>query len=136
MSARRGRRRTQLKGIDEINMTPLIDLTFLLLIVFMITMPLMEYGTEVNAPEMNAESLPEDNTKTVNLRADGVYVIDKLEMNADQARATLERFYQENPNFNILVRGDGECIYSNIVEVVKMARDAGFTKAQLVTSAE
>ncbi|MGE4300968.1 MAG: ExbD/TolR family protein [Victivallaceae bacterium] len=136
MSVRRGRRRTQLKGIDEINMTPLIDLTFLLLIVFMITMPLMEYGTDVSVPEMAAEQLPEDNTKTVNLRADGVFVIDKIEMNADEARATLERFYLQNPEFDILVRGDGECSYASIVDVVKMARTAGFTKARLVTAAE
>lgn len=136
MSVRRGRRRTQLKGIDEINMTPLIDLTFLLLIVFMITMPLMEYGTDVSAPEMNAEQLPEDNTKTVTLRADGVFVIDKLEMNANEARATLERLYIQNPDLNIMVRGDGECTYASIIDVVKMARHAGFTKANLITTAE
>ncbi len=136
MSVRRGRRRTQLKGIDDINMTPLIDLTFLLLIVFMITMPLMEYGTDVSVPEMNAEQLPEDNIKIVSRRADGVFVIDKLEMNADEARATLERLYLQNPKYDILVRGDGECSYASIVDVVKMARDAGFVKARLVTTAE
>jgi len=114
----------------------LIDLTFLLLIVFMITMPLMEYGTDVSVPEMNAEQLPEDNTKIVSRRADGVFVIDKLEMNADEARATLERLYLQNPKYDILVRGDGECSYASIVDVVKMARDAGFVKARLVTTAE
>ena len=52
MRRNRKRRRLNQKGaIDEINVTPLLDLTFLLLIVFMISMPLMEYGTSVKPPE-------------------------------------------------------------------------------------
>ena len=47
-SRRRGR--PQMAAIDQINVTPLLDLTFLLLIAFMITMPLLEYGTQINAP--------------------------------------------------------------------------------------
>ncbi|UKI30200.1 MAG: biopolymer transporter ExbD [Lentisphaeria bacterium] len=60
---RRKRSRSQMAAIDQINVTPLLDLTFLLLIVFMITMPLMEYGTSVNPPEMNADKLPETDFK-------------------------------------------------------------------------
>ena len=43
----RRKMRSQMDAIDQINVTPLLDLTFLLLIVFMITMPLMEYGTSI-----------------------------------------------------------------------------------------
>jgi biopolymer transport protein ExbD len=46
-------------------MTPLIDLTFLLLVTFMITIPLMEYGVNVNPPEMNADKLPDENYKVI-----------------------------------------------------------------------
>ena len=63
----RGRRkRRQMAAIDQINVTPLLDLTFLLLIVFMITMPLMEYGTNISPPEK--ENAPK--TQLL-LRADG-----------------------------------------------------------------
>ena len=135
MSVRR--RRSQLKGIDEINMTPLIDLTFLLLIVFMITMPLMEYSTDVSAPAMNsAEITEQDNVKYINLKPDGVYVIDKQEMNESQARDTLNRFYFENPEYKVFVRADEECSWGDTVSVVRMARDAGFAKASFVTTAE
>lgn len=58
---RRRKMRSQLDAIDQINVTPLLDLTFLLLIVFMITMPLMEYGTNISPPEMNSGKLPEEN---------------------------------------------------------------------------
>ena len=63
--ARKKRRRFEMDSIDEINMTPLIDLTFLLLIVFMITMPLVEYSLPVETPQMNAAPMPEKNSKTV-----------------------------------------------------------------------
>ena len=55
----RRRRDRKRDSIDEINVTPLLDLTFLLLIAFMITMPLMEYGTQVTPPEMNSAELPD-----------------------------------------------------------------------------
>ena len=59
---RRRRNRTPMAAMDQINVTPLLDLTFLLLIAFMITMPLMEYGTNAaQPPEMNSEKLPEEN---------------------------------------------------------------------------
>ena len=67
---RRRKQRTPMAAIDEINVTPLLDLTFLLLIAFMITMPLMEYGTSVNPPEMNGDALPEDNFVTVEVTKD------------------------------------------------------------------
>ena len=71
------RQRSQLRLIDDINMTPLIDLTFLLLITFMITVPLMEYGVNVTPPEMNAEKLPDENFKVINLDKNGIIQFDK-----------------------------------------------------------
>ena len=56
---RRRRTRTPMSAMDEINLTPLLDLTFLLLIAFMITMPTMEYGTSIKAPEVFHCSSPE-----------------------------------------------------------------------------
>ena len=55
-------------------MTPLIDLTFLLLIVFMITVPLLEYGVNVSPPELNATPLPEEDNIYVNLNSYGQIV--------------------------------------------------------------
>ena len=74
---RRKRSRSQMAAIDQINVTPLLDLTFLLLIVFMITMPLMEYGTSVNPPEMNADKLPETDFKSITLTKQGTIVFDR-----------------------------------------------------------
>ena len=53
----RKKMRSQLDAIDQINVTPLLDLTFMLLIVFMITTPLMENGIDVTPPTMNADKI-------------------------------------------------------------------------------
>ena len=66
---RRRRNRAQMVAIDQINVTPLLDLTFLLLIAFMITMPLMEYGTSIKAPKMNSDKLPENNYISITVTA-------------------------------------------------------------------
>ena len=66
---KRKRSRSQMAAIDQINVTPLLDLTFLLLIVFMITMPLMEYGTNISPPEMNSDKLPTENFKSITAHA-------------------------------------------------------------------
>ena len=56
---------TSLSHISEINLTPLMDLTFILLITFVITFPLMEQGVSVNLPSGDADPLPEERTRTI-----------------------------------------------------------------------
>ena len=72
--ALRRRRRYEMKAMDQIDMTPLLDLTFLLLIVFMISMPLMEYGTKIEPPAMNSDELPLDNIKSVSITGGSILV--------------------------------------------------------------
>ena len=69
MMRRRIGRDKQRKTINEINMMPLIDLTFLLLITFIITMPAMEQGISVRLPQGKADVLPRKKANTVSLDA-------------------------------------------------------------------
>ena len=62
---------------DQINVTPLIDTLFFLLIIFMITAPLLEYSMDVTPPSYNAASIkPDDNSKVVNIRKNGDIVLE------------------------------------------------------------
>ena len=57
---------------DSINVTPLIDTLFFLLIIFMVTAPLLEYTVEVSPPQMNADPMkPDEDSKIVNVKANG-----------------------------------------------------------------
>ena len=133
-----GRRKTrsQLDAIDEINMTPLIDLTFLLLIIFMITAPLLEYGGDDSPPDVNAATLPDKNTATVNLDRRGQIIYNRVSVSSDELLLDLTRLYETNPKTVILVRADGSREYREVMELMKLVTKSGFTNVSLVTQAE
>jgi len=132
----RQKQRSQLTAISDINMTPLIDLTFLLLIIFMITVPLLEYGVNVNPPSMNAEPLPEDNSKVINLDADGNIVFHKQVYQNDALINELEKLRLSNPKIIIMIRADGTRPYKEVMSVMKAVKEAGIQEVSLVTQAE
>lgn len=134
--ARRRKQRSQLDAIDQINVTPLLDLTFLLLIVFMITMPLMEYGTQISPPEMNSGKLPEDNFKSVTLTKDGTIMFDKDAVTREQLLELLARLKSEAPETSLLLRADGERSYNDVIELMALIRRGGFDDVTLVTQPE
>lgn len=135
MSLRR-RNRTPMAAIDQINVTPLLDLTFLLLIAFMITMPLMEYGTGIEPPEMNADELPQDNFVSVTLTRDGTLMLDKDVVSRQTLTERLRGMSTRTPKPKLLVRGDGERSYKSVIELLALVRSCGFADATLVTQAE
>ncbi|MDD3885249.1 MAG: biopolymer transporter ExbD [Victivallaceae bacterium] len=133
----RRRPRSQMAAIDQINVTPLLDLTFLLLIVFMLTMPLMEYGTNVKPPEMNSDSLPdEDEVKAVNLTRDGTVEFDGRAVTLDELAVELRRLKAEEPKTALLLRADGEQRYVEVINLMSAIRGCGFDDVTLVTRAE
>ena len=133
---RRRKNRTPMAAIDQINVTPLLDLTFLLLIAFMITMPLMEYGTSVSPPEMNGSELPDENFNTVELTKDGTFLLDGKVLSQSELADQLTLLSTRKPKPDLLVRGDGEQTYEKVLELLKIARRCGFENAVLVTQAE
>ena len=137
--SRRKRRLTQLNAIDQINVTPLLDLVFLLLIAFMLTMPLMEYGTSVNSPEMNAGALPQDKIRiNVSLLADGTVECDGRILPRDVLLQQLaaRRAELENDNYVVLLRGDADQSIGALVSLWRDLKRLGLTKITLVTQAE
>jgi len=132
----RQKHRSQLDSIDDINMTPLIDLTFLLLIIFMITAPLLEYGVDVSPPKVDADELPEDNSRIVNLDKSGQIVLDKQVMNKEELIQKLTALKQANSDLVVLVRADGDRPYKEVMDVMKLVKEAGINDISLVTQAE
>jgi len=132
----RQKQRSQLSAIDDINMTPLIDLTFLLLIIFMITVPLLEYGINVNPPELNAEPLPEEDNKIVTLNRDGEIVFEKQVMLPQTLTQQLQALRQTNTKLTVLVRADGDRPYKEVMALMKAVKNSGISNISLVTQAE
>ena len=132
----RQKQRSQLTTIGEINMTPLIDLTFLLLIIFMITAPLLEYGVDVSPPEMNATSLTDDDSRVVNLNRSGEIVFEKELLTLQELSGRLEALAAQNKDITVLVRADGDRPYREVMTLMKTVKNSGISNISLVTQAE
>ena len=130
----RKKMRSQLEAMDEINITPLLDLTFMLLIVFMITTPLMENGIDVTPPTMNADKIDAEKiTRNLTITRDGILTYEKKPVTPAELLTTLKTLQASNPDAVLLLRADGSRSYSEVIEVMKTVRESGFKNVQLVT---
>ena len=122
--------------ISEINMTPLIDLTFLLLITFIITFPLIEQGIPVRLPKGKASELAQANTFTITLNDKAEIFFDEVPTGEEALAAELKAKAAENPDVTILVRADEGIAYGKVVAVLRLMHDANISRMALVTSPE
>ena len=126
--------RSQLEAIDQINITPLLDLTFMLLIVFMITTPLMENGIDVTPPTMNADKLPTEKTmRSLTITKNGTLTYEKQPISEAELLRTLQNLQRTDPSAVLLLRADGKREYKEVINVMRIIRDSGFKNVQLVT---
>ncbi len=127
---------TTLKQISEINLTPLMDLTFILLITFIITFPLIEQGIPVDLPEGEANELTPESAHTITLDRAGNLFLDDMRMTEAELEGTVTRFASGDPGVTIMVRADQGIRYGRVVSVLKMLHKARITKMALVTREE
>lgn len=125
-----------LHEVKEINMTPLIDLTFLLLITFIITLPLVEQGIPVNLPRGKAEDLKDRQARSITLNEKGEIFLDRRLVGKEQLAVEMRAIAAGDQKTTVLVRGDEKIPYGRIVEVMQVLHDAKITRMALVTSAE
>ena len=132
-------RRTPLssvKQVSEINLTPLMDVVFILLITFIITFPLIEQGVPVNLPKGKAPELSEIESVTLTLERNGSVFLDQARMDRPTLGQELTRLGINAPDTRILVRADEELAYGEVVQVLKLLHEAGLSKMALVTQPE
>lgn len=132
----RRRTRSQLDAMDQINVTPLLDLTFILLIVFMISMPLMQHGLDVTPPKANADKLPEDHSCNISIDSEGVIKFKNEFVSEDELVNRLKAAFAADPEIIVLLTGDEAQSYGRIVEIWKLVRSSGISRVRLVTAAE
>ncbi len=120
----------------DINVIPLMDLTFCLLIIFMLATPLLEHSLSVKLP--SSSSAPPINQKaTYNITIDklGRVFLDKsMVSNMDDLKATMARMAMVNPDAAVLVRADEGAAYGEFVKVVDVLKAAGIQKLGIVTT--
>lgn len=132
----RSTRRARRSRLSEVNLTPLMDLAFLLLITFVITFPLIEHGIEVNLPRMTTEPVDPQKTRTVTLTADGGMYLDGAAVDRELLRGEMERFAAMSAEHAVLVRADSDLKYARVVEVLQILYNARVHRMALVTEGE
>jgi biopolymer transport protein TolR len=133
------RRRTSLvslQQISEINMTPLMDLTFILLITFIITFPLIEQGIAINLPKGKASDMREQVSRSISLNLDKQLYLDDVPVSMEELVAAMADVAESEPDTTIYVRADRKLAYGEVVEIMRVLHDANITRMALVTAAE
>ncbi|MEI6194198.1 MAG: biopolymer transporter ExbD [Verrucomicrobiota bacterium] len=133
---RRFSQRSQMVTLNEINITPLLDLAFVLLIIFVITTPLLEQSINLQLPRggQPEKAIEKRNIRTVEVGQTGVYVLDKQRMKSiDDLTARLTADFRANKNLIVYIRADAEGRYKFVADVIDRCQKSGITRYSLRT---
>ena len=135
---RRFSQRNSLVTLSDLNVTPLIDLAFVLLIIFMITTPLLEQGLSLDLPDGGQpdRALKKEDVRTVEVDKAGGYMLDGEKMTLDQIEQKLVDDHRYNPNLLVFVRADHAGSYWSVVAVLNRCKQNEITRVSLRTEPE
>ena len=136
--ARKFHRKDRLSALTEINVTPLIDLAFALLIIFMITTPLLEQTIEVNLPVEAAKNQSEDREdfQTISINQAGDYFWGEEQVSPQQLADLLDTMAMDPAPPVLSLRADAELPYQQVITVVDMIKQRQLSKISLDTKVE
>ncbi len=119
---------------DEINVTPMLDLAYVLLVIFIIMTTATVQGIMVNLPKASdTPSIAKSQTKAITITADGTIFLDTYPVSLEQLEATLRQYKAVNPDLPVVVKGDAQVQYQLVVQVLDMLGQLDITQIGLVT---
>ena len=131
---RRRRRHKRRGAINEINMTPFIDVMLVLLIIFMVAAPLMTAGVPLDLPQTRAAPLNVDAKPiTLSIRQTGQVFFGENEVRDDEIVARLTANASQGLEERVFVRGDKRVDYGRVAQVMSIVTGAGYKRVALVT---
>jgi len=120
----------------DINVTSLVDVAFVLLIIFMITAPMMQGGVQVRLPRAEARPLQEQTGITVSVDRRGRIFVDQATFSYEDFRATFRALVARRKPAAIYLRADRGVPYGDVVRVLAIIRTAGIRDVGLVAEPE
>ena len=133
---RRYSNRQTLVTLSDINITPLLDLAFVLLIIFIIATPMIkpEQGLSLKLPGGGtADTLGKEQVRTVDIGLSGQFLLDGEEMELEQMGASLSRAMQRDPEMVVYIRTDREGRNKHTMAVVDECLSRGITRVSFRT---
>jgi biopolymer transport protein ExbD len=119
---------------DEINITPMLDLAYVLLVIFIIMTTASVQGIKVNLPKASAApSLAKPSTKAITVTAEGRIFLDAYPVTIDELETMLRNHKAANPDFPVVVKGDAQVQYEKVIEVLDLLGRLEISQLGLVT---
>ncbi len=121
------RRKPELNA--QINVTNLVDVTLVILIVFMLIAPLIEHSIPVNLPKAEEKKISDPTPITIVIARDKKLYVNSVQVTLEELAGKLE----ENPQIPVNVQGDAAIAYQEFVDVISAIQKAGVTRIGLAT---
>jgi biopolymer transport protein ExbD len=124
------------KVYDDINITPMLDLAYVLLVIFVIMTTATVQGMRVNLPKAGpAQSLAKPTTKAITVTQDGKVFLDTVPVTLAELEQRLVQQKALTPEFPVVVRGDGGVQYQSVIDVLDLLGRLNITTVGLATKA-
>jgi biopolymer transport protein ExbD len=122
------------KAYDDINITPMLDLAYVLMVIFIIMTTAAVQGVKVNLPKASDQpSLSKPKTVAITINNEGQIYMDAVPVSLAELEGRLRQKKAELPDLPVIVRGDGETQYQNVVDVLALMGELDITQLGLVT---
>ena len=122
------------KPYDDINVTPMLDLAYVLLVIFIIMTTASVQGIKVNLPKASAApSLAKPTTKAITITEDGRIFLDTYPVTMDELESRLRQNKAVNPDFPVVIKGDAKIQYEKVIDVLDLMGRLDITQIGLVT---
>jgi biopolymer transport protein ExbD len=119
---------------DEINITPMLDLAYVLLIIFIILTTATVQGIKVNVPKASAQpSLAESKTKAITIAADGTLYLDTFAVTMAELENLLRQYKAATPDLPVIIKADSTIQYQRVVDVLDLMGRLEISQLGLVT---
>ena len=125
-------RKDRYPSISEINVTNLVDVTMVLLIIFMITAPLLRSGIEVKLPTSKAQDLRPHEGVVVTLTRDRLLYVNDREVTSREFESLLLRRYTESGKKIVLLKADEEIPYGRVIHLMDQIKGVGISNLGLI----
>ena len=122
------------KAYDDINITPMLDLAYVLLIIFIVMTTATVQGQKVNLPKASAApSLATQTTKAITVANDGKLFIDTIPVTLPELEQRLIQQKALTPEFPVVLRGDAQTQYQSVMDVLDLLGRVGLSQVGLAT---
>jgi biopolymer transport protein ExbD len=121
--------------MHELNITPLLDLVFVLLVIFIITTPQMMNNLEMTLPSPKPPPPSKEKPKItkINVAASGQITLNEQNVTVPELKADLQTMKTSDPDLKVVVKGADEADYQNLVSVLDVLQQLDITKVGLAT---